>query len=287
MLPSTPLQSSSSDTTIIDGASFDTSLGLQLTLETPKSSPGLDRSAIFDTSSEGTDNSPGGQSSITTPPCHRGEKSESPRISDATKAKCDLYPFCVPEEHHLHPALAGCNLLVPLPDNDSLFSTIMGPNSSEGAPPFEVSPAHYLQEAKTPRPSYSQLATPSPPLAATHSSGTSTGAHSNSYSETGTPNSPGQAGNPSIRDFLVSLEDKELSKSVLPFEHSIVLEHTREALRLAICGEGVPQLDVEVSSLMRSFRLLGWGMCQEILKNRFPGQSLSKNSNSKEGPASD
>jgi hypothetical protein len=78
-----------------------------------------------------------------------------------------------------------------------------------------------------------------------------------------------------------------LSKSVLPFEHSIVLENTREALRLAICGENVPQLDVEVSSLMRSFRLLGWGMCQEILKNRFPAQSLSQDSIPKEEPASD
>ena len=287
MLPSTPLQSSSPDTTMINEASFDTSLGLQLALETPKSSPGLDRSAIFDSSSEGTDNSPGGQSSITTPPCHRGEKSKSPRISDATKAKCNLYPFCVPEEHHLHPDLAGCNLLVPLPNNDSLFSTIMGPNSSEGAPPFEVNPAHYLQETKSPRPSFSQPTTPSPPLAIMHNSGTSAGPYSNSYLETRTPNFPGQAGIPSIKDFLVSLEDKELSKSVLPFEHSIVLEHTREALRLAICGEGVPQLDVEVSSLMRSFRLLGWGMCQEILKNRFPVQSFSKDPTPKEEPASD
>ena len=150
-----------------------------------------------------------------------------------------------------------------------------------------MSPAHHLQEDNTPRPSYSQLATPSPPLAATCSPGTSTRAHSNSYLEARTPNFPEQASNPSIRDFLVSLEDKELSKSVLPFEHSIVLEHTREALRLAICGEGVPQLDVEVSSLMRSFRLLGWGMCQEILKNRFPVQSLSKDPTPKEEPASD
>ena len=195
--------------------------------------------------------------------------------------------LCVPEEQNHHPALAGCNLLVPLSNNDSLFSTTMGPNSSRRAPPSEVSSAHHLQESKAPRPSYSQLATPSPPLAATCSPGTSTRAHSRNHLETGTPNFPEQTDNPSIKDFLVSLEDKELSKSVLPFEHSIVLEHTREALRLAICGENVPQLDVEVSSLMRSFRLLGWGMCQEILKNRFPVQSLSKDPTPKEEPASD
>ena len=90
-------------------------------------------------------------------------------------------------------------------------------------------------------------------MAAMCSPEASAGTHSRNHLETWTPNFPEQADNLSISDFLVSLEGKELSKSVLPFKHSIVLEHTREALRLAICGENVPQLDVEVSSLMRSF----------------------------------
>ena len=78
----------------------------------------------------------------------------------------------------------------------------------------------------------------------------------------------------SIQDFLKSLEVEKLSESQLPLGHSIVLGKTRQALAEAIAKGRISDLDREVASFMRSLRLLGVGVCQEVLEKGFLGQQL-------------
>ena len=56
--------------------------------------------------------------------------------------------------------------------------------------------------------------------------------------------------------------------------HSIVLRRMREALEEAIVKDRVSDLDWEVASFMRSLRLLGVGVCREILDRDFPASSV-------------
>ena len=79
----------------------------------------------------------------------------------------------------------------------------------------------------------------------------------------------------SIQDFLKSLEIERLSEAQLSLEHSIVLCNTRQALAEAIYQGRVSELDNEVALFIRSLRLLGVGVCREILEKGFLGHQLS------------
>jgi hypothetical protein len=101
--------------------------------------------------------------------------------------------------------------------------------------------------------------------------------------ETWTPLTTTQTVRPSIQDYLTSLEDNKLSETRILIQHAIVLRKMREALEEAIVKDRVSDLDREVASFMRSLRLLGVGVCREILERGFPGQQRSASS----GPESD
>ena len=81
----------------------------------------------------------------------------------------------------------------------------------------------------------------------------------------------------SLQSYLLSLEDSKLSQTNIQIQHVIVLRKMREALEEAIVKDTVPNLDREVASFMRSLRLLGVGVCREIIE-RFPGQQCSVSS---------
>jgi hypothetical protein len=101
--------------------------------------------------------------------------------------------------------------------------------------------------------------------------------------ETWTPSTTTQVVRPSIQNYLTSLEDNKLSETSILIQHAIVLRKMREALEEAIVKDTVPNLNREVASFMRSLRLLGVGVCREILERGFPGQQRSASS----GPESD
>ena len=73
----------------------------------------------------------------------------------------------------------------------------------------------------------------------------------------------------------MSLEKEKLSQARLTLQHSIVLRNTREALAEAIVKGKVSELDSEVALFIRSLRLLGVGVCREILKKGFLGHQPS------------
>ena len=101
--------------------------------------------------------------------------------------------------------------------------------------------------------------------------------------ETWTPLTTTRTKRPSIQDFLTSLEVNKLSESRILLGHSIVLRRLRQALAEAIAKGRVSDLDREVASFMKSLRLLGVGVCREILDKGFSGQQCSISS----GPKSD
>ena len=101
--------------------------------------------------------------------------------------------------------------------------------------------------------------------------------------ETWTPSTTTQVVRPSIQNYLTSLEDNKLSETSILIQHAIVLRKMREALEEAIVKDTVSDLNREVASFMRSLRLLGVGVCREILERGFPGQKRSASY----GPESD